>query len=157
MAGNADGGLRRWARRMKREVLALWLVARHPATPWYVKLLALAVTAYALSPVDLIPDFVPVLGYLDDLLIVPLGAAGAAADAGAGAGRVPGPGRRDGGAADQPRRAAGHDRPLAGGGAAAVAPAPAPSRPRLSGRPGRAAAPGRSQVPGTAGTRLPSG
>ena len=75
MAENGGGGLRRWARRMKREVLALWLVARHPATPWYVKLLALAVTAYALSPVDLIPDFVPVLGYLDDLLIVPLGAA----------------------------------------------------------------------------------
>jgi uncharacterized membrane protein YkvA (DUF1232 family) len=60
---------------MKREVVALWLVARHPGTPWYVKLLALAVTAYALSPIDLIPDFVPVLGYLDDLVIVPLGAA----------------------------------------------------------------------------------
>lgn len=75
MADEAGPALRRWARRMKREVLALWLVARHPATPWYVKVLALAVTAYALSPVDLIPDFVPVLGYLDDLVIVPLGAA----------------------------------------------------------------------------------
>jgi len=62
-----------WARAIKRDVHAVWLAARHPDTPWYAKALALAVAAYALSPIDLIPDFIPVLGYLDDLLIVPLG------------------------------------------------------------------------------------
>ena len=54
-------------------MLALWIAARDPRTPWYAKLAAGAVAAYALSPIDLIPDFVPVLGYLDDLLLVPLG------------------------------------------------------------------------------------
>jgi uncharacterized membrane protein YkvA (DUF1232 family) len=62
-----------WARAAKRDAHAVWLAARHPGTPWYVKALAVAVAAYALSPIDLIPDFVPVLGYLDDLVIVPLG------------------------------------------------------------------------------------
>ena len=52
---------------------ALWIAARDPRVPWYVKALAGAVAAYALSPIDLIPDFIPVLGYLDDLLIVPAG------------------------------------------------------------------------------------
>jgi len=65
--------LRRWARSLKRDVVAVWFAARHPGTPLHVRLLAVAVTAYALSPIDLIPDFVPVLGYVDDLLIVPLG------------------------------------------------------------------------------------
>jgi uncharacterized membrane protein YkvA (DUF1232 family) len=64
---------RQWARAIKRDVLALWLAARDPRVPWYAKALAMAVAAYALSPIDLIPDFVPVLGYLDDLVIVPLG------------------------------------------------------------------------------------
>ena len=64
---------RRWARTIKRDVLALWLAARDPRVPWYAKAVAGAVAAYALSPIDLIPDFIPVLGYLDDLLIVPLG------------------------------------------------------------------------------------
>lgn len=54
-------------------MLAVYLAARDPRTPWPVRLLAMAVAAYALSPIDLIPDFIPVLGYLDDLLIVPLG------------------------------------------------------------------------------------
>ncbi len=67
------GRLRDWARRIKRDVIILWLAARDPRTPLQVKLLAGAVAAYALSPLDLIPDFVPVLGYLDDLLIVPAG------------------------------------------------------------------------------------
>ena len=65
--------LRTWAKALKREVVALWLAARDPRTPWSAKLAAGAVAAYALSPIDLIPDFTPVLGYLDDLLIVPLG------------------------------------------------------------------------------------
>jgi uncharacterized membrane protein YkvA (DUF1232 family) len=64
-----------WARRLKRDVHAVSLAARDPRTPWHVKALALAVAAYALSPIDLIPDFIPVLGYVDDLLIVPLGIA----------------------------------------------------------------------------------
>ena len=67
------GRLRSWARGLKRDVVALWLAARDGRTPLAAKLLAGAVAAYALSPIDLIPDFVPVLGYLDDLLIVPAG------------------------------------------------------------------------------------
>jgi uncharacterized membrane protein YkvA (DUF1232 family) len=62
-----------WANSIKRDVVALWLAARDPRTPWYAKLVAAAVAAYALSPIDLIPDFIPVIGYLDDLVIVPLG------------------------------------------------------------------------------------
>ena len=65
--------LRHWARVLKRDVHALWFAARDPRTPWLAKALALLVAAYALSPIDLIPDFIPVLGYLDDLLLVPLG------------------------------------------------------------------------------------
>ena len=65
--------LRDWAAALKRDVLALWLAARDPRTPLVAKLLAAAVAAYALSPIDLIPDFIPVLGLLDDLLIVPAG------------------------------------------------------------------------------------
>lgn len=64
---------RQWALRMKRDVVALWLAARDPRVPWYAKAVAGAVAAYALSPVDLIPDFIPIIGYLDDLVIVPLG------------------------------------------------------------------------------------
>ena len=66
-------GAKTRARALKRDLHAIWLAARHPRTPRGAKLLALAVAAYALSPIDLIPDFIPVLGYLDDLLIVPLG------------------------------------------------------------------------------------
>ncbi|MCY2929034.1 MAG: YkvA family protein [Planctomycetota bacterium] len=58
---------------LKRQTIALYLAMRHPATPWYAKVLAALVVAYALSPIDLIPDPIPVLGYLDDLVIVPLG------------------------------------------------------------------------------------
>ena len=54
-------------------MIAVWIAARDPRTPWYAKLLAMAVAAYALSPIDLIPDFIPVLGYLDDPVILPLG------------------------------------------------------------------------------------
>ena len=65
--------LKSWARSVKRDAHAVYLVARDPRTPWYVKALAMAVAGYALSPIDLIPDFIPVIGYLDDLVIVPLG------------------------------------------------------------------------------------
>jgi uncharacterized membrane protein YkvA (DUF1232 family) len=62
-----------WAKTITRDVIAVWLAARDPRTPWYAKLVAAGVAAYALSPIDLIPDFIPVLGYLDDMIIVPLG------------------------------------------------------------------------------------
>lgn len=64
---------RGWARGIKRDIAALWLAARDPRVPWSAKAVAASVVAYALSPVDLIPDVIPVLGYLDDLIIVPLG------------------------------------------------------------------------------------
>jgi uncharacterized membrane protein YkvA (DUF1232 family) len=67
------GLLKTWARALKSQVLAVWFAARDPAAPTALRLLALAVAAYALSPIDLIPDFIPLLGYLDDLVIVPLG------------------------------------------------------------------------------------
>ncbi|MEH2509907.1 uncharacterized membrane protein YkvA (DUF1232 family) [Nitrobacteraceae bacterium AZCC 1564] len=67
------GDLKSWARALKRDVHALYFAARDPRVPWYVKALALIVAGYALSPIDLIPDFVPVLGYLDDLILVPVG------------------------------------------------------------------------------------
>lgn len=66
-------GLKAWARSLKRDTHAVWLAAHDPRTPWYAKALGLEVAAYSLSPIDLIPDFIPVLGLLDDLLIVPLG------------------------------------------------------------------------------------
>ena len=65
--------LKGWARSVRRDVHAVYLAARDPRTPWYAKALAVCVAGYALSPIDLIPDFIPVLGYLDDAVIVPLG------------------------------------------------------------------------------------
>ena len=70
--------LKQWRLRgqqIRVETYALYLAYRDPRTPWYAKLLAAGVVAYAVSPIDLIPDFIPVLGILDDLVIVPLGAA----------------------------------------------------------------------------------
>src|SRR5258708_36724728 len=67
------GKLKDWARSVKQDVHAVYLAARDPRTPWYAKALAVCVAGYALSPIDLIPDFIPVLGYLDDIVIVPLG------------------------------------------------------------------------------------
>jgi uncharacterized membrane protein YkvA (DUF1232 family) len=64
---------RRWARALKHTTYALYLAARHPGTPWYARLLAVLVVGYALSPIDLIPDPIPILGYLDDLVLLPLG------------------------------------------------------------------------------------
>src|SRR3954469_24485247 len=65
--------LKRWARAVRTAVMALWIAGRDPRVPWYAKALAILVAAYALSPLDLIPDFIPVLGYMDDLILVPLG------------------------------------------------------------------------------------
>lgn len=62
-------------RQLKRESYTLYLALRHPHTPWYARLVVACVVAYAFSPIDLIPDFIPVLGYLDDLILVPLGVA----------------------------------------------------------------------------------
>jgi uncharacterized membrane protein YkvA (DUF1232 family) len=66
---------RRRARRLKREIYALYYASKHPRVPWYAKVVAACVVAYAFSPIDLIPDPVPVLGYLDDLVLLPLGVA----------------------------------------------------------------------------------
>lgn len=63
------------ARALRVHTATVWYAARDPRTPWGVRVLALAVAAYALSPIDLIPDFIPVLGLLDDLVLVPLGLA----------------------------------------------------------------------------------
>jgi uncharacterized membrane protein YkvA (DUF1232 family) len=65
--------VRDWAKALKRQVMMLWFACRHPATPWLSKLMAITVAAYALSPIDLIPDFIPILGYLDDVILLPLG------------------------------------------------------------------------------------
>jgi uncharacterized membrane protein YkvA (DUF1232 family) len=65
--------LKAWAARLKSELVALWFARSHPDTPLAAKLMAALVVAYAFSPIDLIPDFIPVLGYLDDLILVPLG------------------------------------------------------------------------------------
>ena len=65
--------LRHWTRVLQRDVHAVYLASRDPRVPWYVKALAVCIAAYALSPIDLIPDFIPVLGYLDDAILLPLG------------------------------------------------------------------------------------
>ena len=67
--------LKEWARALERDAHAVYLAAFDPRVPWYAKALALGVAAYAFSPIDLIPDFIPVVGLLDDLIIVPLGIA----------------------------------------------------------------------------------
>lgn len=65
--------LRQWARDLKRELMTLWFCRKHPETPLVAKASAIIVVAYALSPIDLIPDFIPIIGYLDDVIIVPIG------------------------------------------------------------------------------------
>ena len=69
------GRLESWARRLKVEVYALYLAYKDPRVSWYARIFAAVVVGYAFSPIDLIPDVVPVLGYLDDLILVPLGVA----------------------------------------------------------------------------------
>ncbi len=68
--------IRSWktkSKHLRSEVYALYLASKHPRTPWYAKALAVLVIGYALSPIDFIPDFIPVIGYIDDLIIVPAG------------------------------------------------------------------------------------
>jgi uncharacterized membrane protein YkvA (DUF1232 family) len=67
------GGWRERARELRRDVMALYLACRDPRVPWYAKAFAAVLVAYALSPIDLIPDFIPVIGYLDELVLLPLG------------------------------------------------------------------------------------
>jgi uncharacterized membrane protein YkvA (DUF1232 family) len=64
--------LKTWAKRIKRDGVTLWFACKDPRTPWYAKALGVLVVAYALSPIDLIPDFIPVLGYVDDVLLLPV-------------------------------------------------------------------------------------
>ena len=64
--------LKNWARRIKRDGVMLWFACRDPRTPWWLKGLAFFVVAYALSPIDLVPDFIPVLGFLDDVILLPV-------------------------------------------------------------------------------------
>lgn len=68
---NLSAKLRAWARRLKRDAVTLWFAGKNPRTPWYAKALGVLVVAYALSPIDLIPDFIPALGYVDDVLLLP--------------------------------------------------------------------------------------
>jgi len=63
--------LQAWAQRVKRDGVTLWFAGKNPHTPWYAKALGVFVVAYALSPIDLIPDFIPILGYVDDVLLLP--------------------------------------------------------------------------------------
>ena len=65
--------LKQWSRFIRRDTTALYFAARDPRTPWYAKAVAACVVGYALSPIDLIPDFIPVIGYLDDIVLVPVG------------------------------------------------------------------------------------
>lgn len=67
--------LKMWARKLKEDIIALYFALRHPATPWYARIVAAIVVGYALSPIDLVPDFIPVLGYIDDVILLPLGIA----------------------------------------------------------------------------------
>jgi uncharacterized membrane protein YkvA (DUF1232 family) len=66
---------KQWAKRLKTEIFALYLAYKDPRTPWYARVFAAVVVGYAFSPIDLIPDPIPVLGYLDDLILVPVGVA----------------------------------------------------------------------------------
>ncbi len=65
--------IRAWARELKSQIVVLAAAIRDPRTPWYAKALGVIIVAYALSPIDLIPDFIPVLGFLDELILLPLG------------------------------------------------------------------------------------
>jgi uncharacterized membrane protein YkvA (DUF1232 family) len=68
---NVTDNMKAWAKRIKRDGVTLWFAGKNSRTPWYAKALGVFVVAYALSPIDLIPDFIPVLGYVDDVLLLP--------------------------------------------------------------------------------------
>ncbi|MFZ3579174.1 YkvA family protein [Virgibacillus sp. DJP39] len=67
------GKIRAWAKKLKRNIFILYVASKDERVPWYAKVFTVCVVAYAFSPIDLIPDFIPILGYLDDVIIVPLG------------------------------------------------------------------------------------
>jgi uncharacterized membrane protein YkvA (DUF1232 family) len=67
--------IKSWAKQLKRKVFVLYFACKDPRTPWFAKVFAICVVAYAFSPIDLIPDFIPILGYLDDVILIPLGVA----------------------------------------------------------------------------------
>jgi uncharacterized membrane protein YkvA (DUF1232 family) len=67
--------IKTWAKQLKRKVFILYFAYKDTRTPWYAKVFAICVVAYAFSPIDLIPDFIPILGYLDDVILIPLGVA----------------------------------------------------------------------------------
>ena len=69
---NISNNLTAWAKKIKRDGVTLWFAAKNPRTPWHAKAIGVFVVAYALSPIDLIPDFIPVLGYVDDVLLLPV-------------------------------------------------------------------------------------
>jgi uncharacterized membrane protein YkvA (DUF1232 family) len=64
--------IRAWAKRVRQDALTLWFAAQHPDTPWFAKFFLAFIVAYAFSPIDLIPDFIPILGYLDEVVLLPL-------------------------------------------------------------------------------------
>ena len=103
--------LKAWARGVKRDVVALYFAARDPRVPWYAKAVAAAVAAYALSPIDPIPDFIPVLGHVDELVVLPLGIMLASPDYSRGS---------------RPRRQAHRQAPAVTGGTACPGRAPSP-------------------------------
>jgi uncharacterized membrane protein YkvA (DUF1232 family) len=72
-ATSSRGRFKQRVQDLKAETYALYLAARHPDTPWYAKLLVVGIVAYAVSPIDLIPDFIPIIGFLDDLILIPIG------------------------------------------------------------------------------------
>ena len=64
--------LKEWAKRLRKQIIMLWFASRHPQMPWLPKVIAVVAVAYAFSPIDLIPDFIPILGFVDDAIILPI-------------------------------------------------------------------------------------
>ncbi|MDE4038660.1 YkvA family protein [Acinetobacter pittii] len=64
--------LKEWAKRLKKQIIMLWFASKHPQMPWLPKVIAVVAVAYAFSPIDLIPDFIPILGLLDEAIILPM-------------------------------------------------------------------------------------
>lgn len=64
--------IKEWAKRLKKQIIMLWFASKHPQMPWLPKIIAVVAVAYAFSPIDLIPDFIPILGFIDDAIILPM-------------------------------------------------------------------------------------